>query len=79
VPDSVKHGGGSLIIWAAVSFYSADPLITLHDRITVSECRDILSYRVHPVAQVFPDNDAKFQDDNSPIHTHSQKCSFFGL
>ena len=25
---SVKHGGGSVVIWAAISWYSAGPVIT---------------------------------------------------
>jgi hypothetical protein len=39
---SVKHGGGSVIIWAAMSWHSAGPVITLNDRITASDYVDTL-------------------------------------
>jgi hypothetical protein len=58
---TVKHGGKSVVIWAAVSCYSASPIITLHGRITASDYVDILGNQVHPVVQVlFPNNDANF-------------------
>jgi hypothetical protein len=64
----VQHGGGSVMIWAAISWYSDGP--TLSGRITASDYMDILGNQVHPMAQLlFPNNDAVFQDDNSPIHT----------
>jgi hypothetical protein len=27
---AMKHGGGSVIVWAAISWYSVGPIITLH-------------------------------------------------
>jgi hypothetical protein len=27
---TVKLGGGSVVVWAAISWYSVDPIITLH-------------------------------------------------
>jgi len=66
---TVKHGGGSGMIWAATSRYSAGHIITLNGRITAS---DHVGNRVLPMIQMlFPDNGAVFQDD-SP-YTHSQK------
>jgi hypothetical protein len=66
--STVKHGR------AAISWYSASHIITLNGRITTSDYVDILGNHVHPTVQMlFVNNDAIFQDDNSP--THSQKCS----
>jgi len=71
---SVKHGGGSVMIWVAISWYCAGPINALNGRITASGYIDILGNQVHAVVQMlFPDS-AVFQDDISPIH--SQKCSF---
>jgi hypothetical protein len=33
----VKHGDGSLMIWAAMSWYSAGRIITVNGRITASD------------------------------------------
>jgi len=72
---SVKHGGGSVLIWAAISWYCAGPIIALNGWITASDYMDILGNQVHAVVQMlFPDNEAVVQDDSSPIQ--SQKCSF---
>ena len=58
VPN-VKHGGGSVIISAAISWYSAGPIITLNGWITASDYMDILGNQVHPVVpMLFPNNDA---------------------
>ena len=67
---TVKHGGGSGTILAAISWYSAGPVITLHSRITVSDYVDIQGNHVHPIVQMlFPDNNSFFQGDISPKHT----------
>jgi len=54
VPN-VKNGGRFMKIWAAISWYSAGPLITTKGQIIASDC---VQY-----------NDAIIQDDNSPMHT----------
>ena len=67
---TVKHGGRSAMNWEAVSWYTAGPIITPNGLITVSDYVDILGILMHPMVQMlFPNNDAIFQDDNSPIHT----------
>jgi hypothetical protein len=74
----VKHGGRSVIIWAAISWYSAGPVITLHGRITANDYVDILGNQVNRMVQtLFPNNDAIFQGDNLPIHTRSCFQSWF--
>jgi hypothetical protein len=46
---TVKDGGGSMMVWAAISWYSLGPITTLHDRITTSEYVDRLDNQVHPM------------------------------
>ena len=58
------------MIWAAIFWYSTCSVITRNGRITVSEYVDILGNQVNLMVQMlFPNNDATFQEDNSPIHT----------
>jgi len=75
---TVKYEGGSVIIWAAISWYSAGPIITLNGRIIAGDYVEILGNQVHPVVQMlFHKNDAVFQDDNLPIHTARSFQSWF--
>jgi len=77
---TVKHGGGSVMIWSIISRYSAGPIIALNGHITTSDYVDILGDPLNPVVQVlFPNNDAGFQYDNSPIRTASRVQSWFGV
>lgn len=67
---TVKHGGGSIMIWGAISWKSIGPIISLHGRINSQDYLGILSNQLHPmVRELFPEGDAIFQDDNAPIHT----------
>jgi hypothetical protein len=45
--------GGSVMIWAAISWYSVGPFITLHGRIIAREYMDRLGNQVHPMIQTF--------------------------
>ena len=73
----MKHGDGSVIIWVAISWYSADPVITLNDQITASYYVDILGSQVHPMVQMFPNSAAIFKNDSSPIHKSRSVQSWF--
>lgn len=67
---TVKHGGGSVMVWAAISRDSLGPIVALHGRINSKDYLNILGDQVHPMCQtLFPEGDAIFQDDNAPIHT----------
>jgi hypothetical protein len=65
---TMKNEGGSVMIWAAISWNAAGPIITLNGRITASDYVDILGFQEEPMVQMLPKNDAIFQDDNSTIH-----------
>jgi hypothetical protein len=75
---TVKHGGGSMMIWAAISWYSAGLIITPDCQITASDYVDIVGNQLHCMVQMlFPDSDAVFQDNNSSIHTARSVQSWF--
>ena len=63
-----------MMIWAAISWYSAGPLIALNGRITVHDYMHSVGTQLqHLMAQMlFPNNDAILQIDSSPsslVHT----------
>jgi hypothetical protein len=55
--------------WAAICWYSAGPVITVSGRIAAGDYVDILGNQVQAMVQMFPNNDAIFQDGSSPVHT----------
>jgi hypothetical protein len=56
-------------IWAAESWYSGGPVITLNGCITAGDYVDVSGDQVYQMVQMlFPNNDAIFQDDCLPIH-----------
>jgi hypothetical protein len=63
------HGGRFVTFWAAISWYSGGPVITLNGCITAGDYVDILGNQVHPMVQMFPNSYAVFQDDSAPMHT----------
>ncbi|GFU06256.1 uncharacterized protein TNCV_4765551 [Trichonephila clavipes] len=67
--QTVKHGGGSVMIWVAVSWLSAEPTVFLKGRITGKKHREILSDQVHPSMQtLLSAGDGTFKDDDAPVH-----------
>jgi hypothetical protein len=74
---TVKHGSGSVMIWAAVSWYLPGSIIDPDGQITARDYVDIVSNQVHPTVQMFPKSDAIFQDDHSPIHKARNVQSWF--
>jgi hypothetical protein len=58
----VKHGGGSVTFSAAISRYSAGPIIALNGLAIAGNYVYILGNQVHPTVQMsFPISDAVFK------------------
>jgi hypothetical protein len=72
----VKQSDDSMMVWAAMSWYSVCPIVILNGRITAREYVDMLGNEAHPMIQtLFPNNDEVFQDD--PIHAaETAQCWF---
>ncbi|GFS67622.1 DDE_3 domain-containing protein [Trichonephila clavipes] len=67
--QTVKHGGGSVMIWAYVSWFSAGLIIPMKGRITGEKYREMLADHVHLIMHIlFPTRDGIFQDDNATTH-----------
>jgi hypothetical protein len=74
----LKHDESSVKVWAAISWYSVCPIITLHGRITARENVDRLGNQMHPMIQtLFLKNNVIFQEENDPIHTAGTVQSWF--
>ncbi|GFV03902.1 DDE_3 domain-containing protein [Trichonephila clavipes] len=65
---TVKHGDGSVMIWAVVSWFSAGLIVTLNGRITREKYREILADQIYSMMQtLFSAGDGIFQHDNASI------------
>jgi hypothetical protein len=63
-----RGGGGSIMVWAAISWYSVGPIIILHGRITAREYVDKLGNQVQPMIQtLFPNNGVVFQNNSALV------------
>ncbi|GFW62473.1 transposable element Tcb1 transposase [Trichonephila clavipes] len=70
IVPTVKHGGGSLMVWGAISWRGLGPLVTLHGKVKAAHYVNILRDQVHPFVQTsFPGECPLYQDDNAHIHT----------
>ncbi|GFW63815.1 transposable element Tcb1 transposase [Trichonephila clavipes] len=70
IVPTVEHGGGSLMVWGAISWRGLGPLVTLHAKVKAAHYVNILGEQVHPFVQTsFPGECPLYQDDNAPIHT----------
>ena len=67
---AVQHGGGSVVVWVAMSWNSLGLIVALHDRSNSKDYLNILGDHVHPMVMViFPDGDGIFQNGNAQKHT----------
>jgi hypothetical protein len=75
---TVKHGGGFVKVWAAISWYSVGSTVTDYGRITAREDVDRQGNQVHHMIQtLFPNISAIFQDYNTTMHTTRTVGSWF--
>jgi hypothetical protein len=65
------------MVWVAISWYSAGPLIHITGRITANKYIDILNDEVLTMTSILLPNTAIFQDDKAPIHTTKKVKSWF--
>jgi hypothetical protein len=68
---TVKHGGGSVMVWVEIPWYSVGSNITQHGWITAREYVDRLSNQVH---SIISEQQCSFPRQQCP-HSHSWNCS----
>ena len=66
---TVKHGGGSIMVWGAFSAQGVGPLIQIEGLMTSVMYRDILNSHLLPYARSDMTRKWIFQHDNDPKHT----------
>jgi hypothetical protein len=75
---TAKHGGGSVMVWPAISSYSILLVPLLPFMAEFLQDVDSLGYQMHLMIQtLFPNNDAVFQDYNAPAYKAGTVHSWF--
>jgi hypothetical protein len=79
VVSAVKQVGDSLMVCAAISWYSIllVPLLHFMDKLLQGSIWAGLGIEVQPMVQKLFPKDAVFQNDNAPIHTAGTVQSWF--
>lgn len=66
---TAQHGGGSVILWVAISWYSSGLIITLNGRIAANKYLHIRDVSVLTMATIWLPENAILQDGNAHIQT----------
>ena len=77
VKKTVKHGGGSVMIWGVFSAEGPGPLVRLHGRVNAEVYKQLLQQHLIPYLHATRLQPATFMQDNAPCHTAKKVKSFF--
>ncbi|CAK9818710.1 Transposable element Tcb1 transposase [Anthophora quadrimaculata] len=66
---TVKHGGGSVMVWGCISANGVGDLIRINGKLTATQYLEILQQHAVPSGQRLIGNKFLFQHDNDPKHT----------
>jgi transposase len=70
VRPTVKHGGGSVMVWGCFSGKGLGPLVKVDGKMNHRDYIEILDKNLVPlITTQFRSRGYKFQDDNAPVHT----------
>jgi transposase len=70
-------GGGSIMIWAAFGYNGKSKLSFITTRLNAKGYRNLLGNQLDDIAQMFPNSDWTFQQDNAPIHRAKANIQWF--
>lgn len=74
---TVKHGGGSIMVWGCFSYYGTGKLVFIDGTMDSIKYVDILSNNLPSSAALMGLSDYTFQQDNDPKHTSKLAKRFF--
>ena len=77
VKKTVKHGGGSVMVWGIISAAGTSPLVRLRGRINGKVYRQILRQHALPYLRNAGIKNPIFMQNNAPCHTYKKIKSFF--
>lgn len=74
---TVKHGGGSIIVWACFSYQGVGPIFKIENRMTADDYVKILQDVMLPYAEEELPLRWVYQQDNDPKHTAKKTRNWF--
>lgn len=74
---TVKHGGGSVMVWACFSYYGKGKLVFIDNTMTGASYVALLSKNLKSSARLMELYDYTFQQDNDPKHTSKISKEYF--
>lgn len=77
VKKTVKHGGGSVMVWGVFSADGPGPLVRLHGRVNAEVYKQLLQQHLLPYLGATRLQPPIFMQDNAPCHTARKVKAFF--
>lgn len=74
---TIKHGGGSVMVWGCFSASETGPLVRIRGHLDKFQYREIMENTMVPYAEAHMPPDWIFQQDNDPKHTAKIVKKFF--
>ncbi len=67
--STVQAGGGGVMVWGIISWYTLGPLVPIEYRLNATAYLSIVADYVHPfMTTVYTSSDGYFQQDNAQYH-----------